>query len=154
MTLLSPPPSSPPSPPSPTSTPPLLLTTQTGSLALLTPLSPSAHRTLSTLQSHLQTTLPHALGLNPRSYRLPAGSGSGGSRNNGTGTTMMMDGGGMGRGGVVDGNVCRRWREGGSWRRWGEGGVGVGGEGGEGGGEEGDGVRGLLRGVGGGWGVL
>lgn len=49
----------------------------------------------------------------------------------------------MGRGGgVVDGNVCRRWREGGSWRRWG----------GDGGGEEEggeEGVRRLLREVGG-----
>ena len=57
-----------------------------------------------------------------------------------------MDGGmgrgfgfGGGGGGVVDGNLCRRWREGGSWRVWG------------GDGEEG--VRGLLGGVvgGGGW---
>lgn len=51
-----------------------------------------------------------------------------------------LDGGmgmGMGRGGVVDGNVCRRWREGGSWRRWG----------GDGGGEEGgeEELRRLLR---------
>lgn len=47
---------------------------------------------------------------------------------------MGLDGG-MGRGGVVDGNVCVRWMEGGSWRRWG----GDGSEAGE------EGVRGLLR---------
>lgn len=52
-----------------------------------------------------------------------------------------MDGAGTGMMKVVDGNVCRRWREGGRWRLWGEGG-----EGGE------EGVRGVLRGVGGeGW---
>lgn len=57
---------------------------------------------------------------------------------------MGMDGGGGGMMKVVDGGVCRRWREGGSWRRWG------GGDG-EGEGRE-EGVRGLLRGVGGvGW---
>ena len=55
------------------------------------------------------------------------------------------EGVGMGRGGVVDGNVVRRWLEGGSWRRWsgGEAGVGMDGEGEEG-------VRGLVWGVGGG----
>lgn len=37
----------------------------------------------------------------------------------------------MGRGGVIDGNVVRRWNEGGSWRRWG--------------GEEPEVVRGALR---------
>lgn len=39
---------------------------------------------------------------------------------------------------VVDGNVCKRWREGGRWRTWE----------GEGGGEDGQGeggVRGVLR---------
>ncbi|KAF6229894.1 hypothetical protein HO133_004231 [Letharia lupina] len=120
MTLL-PSPSPSPSATAPVSGP-ILITTQSGSLALLSPLSPSAHRTLSSLQSHLQNTLPHALGLNPRSYRLPS-SGS-----------LGMDGG-MGRGGVVDGNVCKRWMEGGSWRRWG----GDGAEEGE------EGVRRLLR---------
>ena len=48
-----------------------------------------------------------------------------------------MGGGGgdaSGRGGVVDGNLIRRWNEGGVWRRWG--------------GEE----KGVLRGVVGGLG--
>lgn len=47
--------------------------------------------------------------------------------------------GGVGRGGVVDGNMVRRWMEGGRWRWWG----------GEGGGEGGEGVKGLVGGVGG-----
>ncbi|KAL8634970.1 MAG: hypothetical protein Q9228_007492, partial [Teloschistes exilis] len=46
----------------------LLLTSATGSLATLSALTPSAHRTLSALQSHLQSTLPHPLGLNPKAY--------------------------------------------------------------------------------------
>lgn len=46
---------------------------------------------------------------------------------------MGMGSAGGGGGGIVDGDVCRRWREGGSWRRWG-------------GDDEGEGgVRGLLR---------
>lgn len=44
----------------------------------------------------------------------------------------------IGRGGVIDGMVIRRWMEGGSWRRWGGGDVG-----GELGGEEG--LRALVR---------
>ena len=43
----------------------------------------------------------------------------------------------MGRGGIIDGNVVKRWMEGGSWRRWGVADAGG----------EGDEVRGLLRGV-------
>ncbi|KAI4242947.1 MAG: hypothetical protein LQ352_007139, partial [Teloschistes flavicans] len=46
----------------------LFLTSTTGSLATLSALTPSAHRTLSALQSHLQSTLPHPLGLNPKAY--------------------------------------------------------------------------------------
>ncbi|KAK3177207.1 hypothetical protein OEA41_008536 [Lepraria neglecta] len=123
VTLL---PSSSNSDPESPSSSPVLITTQSGSLALLTALPPSAHRTLSSLQSHIQNTLPHPLGLNPRSYRLPS-----------SGTVGVADGVGMGRGGIIDGNVVKRWMEGGSWRRWG--GADAGGEGDE--------VRGLLRGV-------
>ncbi|CAO1598257.1 mRNA cleavage and polyadenylation factor subunit [Xanthoria calcicola] len=108
--------------PSPSSTPSpqsILLTSTTGSLSLLTPLSPSAHRTLTALQSHLQTTLPHPLGLNPRAFR-SAGEGEG------IGIGMGIGGAGAGGrgGGVIDGMVVRRWMEGGRWRWW-EGGVGV-----------------------------
>lgn len=102
----------------PSPKPSLLLTSPTGSLALLTPLAPSTHLTLSTLQSHLQSTLSQPLGLNPRSFRSMGGGGGDAS----------------GRGGVVDGNLIRRWNEGGVWRRWG--------------GEE----KGVLRGVVGGLG--
>jgi len=42
----------------------------------------------------------------------------------------------IGRGGVVDGMVVRRWMEGGSWRRWG---------GGDAGGQGDEGLRGVVR---------
>ncbi|KAL8753571.1 MAG: hypothetical protein Q9184_005382 [Pyrenodesmia sp. 2 TL-2023] len=127
ITLLPPPPSHPTSsstPPSPsqphlsTHNPPhtLLLTSPTGSLSLLTPLTPSTHRTLSALQSHLSSTLPQPLSLNPREFRHVEGAAAG-------------EGMGM-RAGVVDGMVVRRWMEGGRWRWWGEGGGEVGGVGG------------------------
>ncbi|KAG7005916.1 protein CFT1 [Physcia stellaris] len=98
-------------PASPSSPRSLLLTTQSGALALISPLPPSSHRTLSALQSHLQTALPHAAGLNPKIYR-HAGD-----------VESLVGGGGYGaggRGGVIDGMVVRRWNEGGSWRRWGD----------------------------------
>lgn len=100
----------------------LLLTSTTGSLSLISPVPPSSHRTLSTLQSHLQSTLPHPLGLNPKAYRA---AGTSGAR-----AAIGGVGGEMG-GGVLDAGVLRRWGEGGSWRRW-DGGMGVGGAEGEG----------------------
>ena len=102
-----------PSSPS-SSTQSVLLTSSTGAISLLTPLSPSIYRTLSALQSFLISTLPHPLSLNPRSYRQQS--------------ETVVDGmgrGGLGRG-VLDGNILRRWRELGSWkRREGEGRCGV-----------------------------
>ncbi|MCJ1464049.1 mRNA cleavage and polyadenylation factor subunit [Pseudocyphellaria aurata] len=132
----------------PSSSPPtILLTTQTGSLALLHPLAPSLHRTFAALQSHLQTALPHPLGLNPRAYRAGS-SGSSGPRSSsghlgGSGGAGFGGGGAggggwgaggeillmMGGGSVLDGGLLRRWGEGGSWKRWdgaqGEGGMGA-----------------------------
>lgn len=85
----------------------LLLTSTTGSLGLVKTLDPMTHRTLAALQSHLQTTLPHPLGLNPRAYRAA--------------TTGMDDGMAGLRGGILDGVILRRWLEPGRWRRWGDG---------------------------------
>ena len=117
----------PPNPSNPSQPPSVLLTSSSGSISVLTPLSPTAHRTLSALQSHLQSTLPHHLGLNPKAYRnvtesVGAESGMG----------MGFSGGGRQ---IIDGNVVRRWNEAGRWKRW-EGGM-------HGGGEEG--LRELLR---------
>ncbi|KAL8852861.1 MAG: hypothetical protein Q9221_002237 [Calogaya cf. arnoldii] len=98
----------------------LLLTSSTGSLSLLTPISAPTHRTLSALQSHLQPTLSHPLGLNPRAFRY---TGTGVEEGMGAGSIGQGVRGG-GRGGVIDGCVVRRWMEGGRWRWW-EGVVGV-----------------------------
>ncbi|KAL9608934.1 MAG: hypothetical protein Q9167_006257 [Letrouitia subvulpina] len=84
----------------------LLLTSTTGSLGLVKALDPMTHRTLAALQSHLQITLPHPLGLNPRAYRAA--------------TTGADDGMAGLRGGILDGMILRRWLEPGRWRRWGD----------------------------------
>jgi len=69
----------------------ILLTTQEGSLALLTPLSEQSYRLLSTLQNILFTTLDHhPCGLNPRAHRRVETDGLGGR-------------------GLIDGNLVRRW---------------------------------------------
>ncbi|KAI9706218.1 MAG: hypothetical protein M1812_008248 [Candelaria pacifica] len=76
----------------------LLLTTQTGSLNLLSNLPEPLYRRLSALQTQLTNTLPHACGLNPRAYRATETDGFGGR-------------------GVLDGGLLGRWNELGSWRR-------------------------------------
>ncbi len=79
----------------------VLLTSNTGCISLLSPLSESQYRRLSTLSSHLTNTLYHACGLNPRAYRIDrdAPEGMVGSRT------------------VVDGTILMRWMELGSQRR-------------------------------------
>ncbi|KAG8527114.1 uncharacterized protein KY384_008543 [Bacidia gigantensis] len=119
--------------PNPLNFPPhsLLLTSPTGSLALLTPLPASSHRTLSALQNHLISTLSHPLGLNPRAFR--AGGEQGNPRDR-RGLGMGGSFGGMaGTSCVLDGMVLRRWLELGTWRRWG--------------GEDARVVRGMVRGA-------
>ncbi|TAQ83615.1 hypothetical protein B7494_g8060 [Chlorociboria aeruginascens] len=79
----------------------LLFTSNTGSISLLSTLSESQYRKLSTLANHLTNTLFHACGLNPREYRVgkDAPESMVGSRT------------------VVDGAVLMRWMEIGSQRR-------------------------------------
>ncbi|KUJ24329.1 uncharacterized protein LY89DRAFT_604897 [Mollisia scopiformis] len=79
----------------------ILITSSTGSIALLSPLSEPQYRRLNTLTSHLTNTLYHACGLNPRAYRIDrdAPEGTAGSRT------------------VVDGTILMRWLELGSQRR-------------------------------------
>ena len=77
----------------------ILVTTTSGSLALLVSLSPNAYRTLAALQSYLTQTLPHPLGLNPKAYRAADADLSVGGRV------------------TLDGSVLRRWVELGSWKR-------------------------------------
>jgi cleavage and polyadenylation specificity factor subunit 1 len=76
----------------------VLLTTQTGSINLLTPLDETSYRRLGAVEAHLSSILEHAAGLNPREYR-------------------AIDSEGFGARGVVDGDIVRRIGELGSTRR-------------------------------------
>ncbi|KAK5165677.1 hypothetical protein LTR04_000989, partial [Oleoguttula sp. CCFEE 6159] len=94
----------------------VLLTTATGSLALITPLPEPAYRRLTALSTHLANYLDHPAGLNPRAYRAverhgSVGAGEGFAGGGGSG------GGGMGGRSVVDGNLVRRIWELGMGRR-------------------------------------
>jgi cleavage and polyadenylation specificity factor subunit 1 len=99
----------------------VLHTTQSGTLALLTPLSEDSYRRLSNLSAYLAGALDSACGLNARAFR----------------ASETGDGGwdaGTGARGVLDGNLLMRWgelgergrREGlgkygeGEWMFWGE----------------------------------
>ncbi|MCJ1436137.1 mRNA cleavage and polyadenylation factor subunit [Xylographa pallens] len=77
----------------------ILLTSQTGAVSLLSSLTPSAYRTLAAMQAYLTNTLPHPLGLNPRAYRSAEADNTVGGR------------------AVLDGDVLKRWKELGSWKR-------------------------------------
>ena len=71
----------------------MLVSTQSGSLCMLTALPDAAYRRLSTLQNTLLTTLDfQPCSLNPRAYRQVETDGVGGR-------------------GVIDGNFVRRWWE-------------------------------------------
>jgi cleavage and polyadenylation specificity factor subunit 1 len=71
----------------------ILVTTQSGSLCVLTPLPEAAYRRLSTLQNTLLTTLDfQPCSLNPRAYRQVETDGIGGR-------------------GIIDGNLVKRWWE-------------------------------------------
>lgn len=75
----------------------VLMTTQSGVIALLTPLDEQTYRRLGALQTHLTNLLDHPCGLNPRGYR-------------------AVESEDFGRG-IVDGTVLRRWCELGSQKR-------------------------------------
>lgn len=71
----------------------ILISTQSGSLCMLTPIPEASYRRLSTLQNVLLTTLDfQACSLNPRAYREVETDGIGGR-------------------GIIDGNLVRRWWE-------------------------------------------
>ena len=55
----------------------ILISNQSGSLGLLTPLDEQAYRRLSALQTHLYSVMDHACGLNPRAYRAAESDGFG-----------------------------------------------------------------------------
>ncbi|PSN69708.1 protein CFT1 [Corynespora cassiicola Philippines] len=81
----------------------LLATSQSGTLALITPLSESSYRRLGGLATFLSSTLDSACGLNPKAFRAVDSEAGGGA-------------GGAGRG-IVDGNLLMRWGELGEQRR-------------------------------------
>ena len=67
----------------------LLVSTQSGSISLVTPLDETTYRRLSALQTTLSSILEHPAGLNPRAYR-------------------AVESEGLGSRGVVDGDlICR-----------------------------------------------
>ena len=68
----------------------VLVTSQTGSVALITTLSEESYRHLSAQQSQLVNGLEHPCGLNPRGYRSVESDGIGGR-------------------GMIDGNLLQRW---------------------------------------------
>lgn len=76
----------------------VLLTSQTGSMALITPLSTQSYRRLSTLQNILMNQLEQACGLNPRAFR-------------------AVETDGMGGRGIIDGEVVKRWLGLSSWHK-------------------------------------
>ncbi|KAG2161842.1 hypothetical protein VTO58DRAFT_109667 [Aureobasidium pullulans] len=76
----------------------ILITTQTGSIALLTPLDEATYRRLSALQATLSSILEHSAGLNPRAYR-------------------AVESEGLGARGIVDGDLITRIYELGAGKR-------------------------------------
>lgn len=71
----------------------MLLTTSTGALGLVTPLSETLYRQLSVVQTFLTNNLDHVCGLNPRAYR------------------SVHDNEGLAIRGVLDGSLLCRWPE-------------------------------------------
>ncbi|EER40763.1 cleavage factor two protein 1 [Histoplasma capsulatum var. duboisii H88] len=76
----------------------VLVTSETGSIALITPVSETSYRRLSALQSQLANTLEHPCGLNPRAFRAVESDGIGGR-------------------GMVDGDLVKRWLDLGTQRK-------------------------------------
>ncbi|KAF9736001.1 mRNA cleavage and polyadenylation factor subunit [Paraphaeosphaeria minitans] len=72
----------------------VLHTSQSGTLALITPLSEATYRRLSSLTTYLANTLDSACGLNPKAWRVGGGEVGEGAK-----------------GGMVDGNLVMRWGE-------------------------------------------
>ncbi|EER28647.1 CPSF A subunit region family protein [Coccidioides posadasii C735 delta SOWgp] len=68
----------------------VLVTSQEGSIGVVTPLTEDSYRRLSALQSQLVTSMEHPCGLNPKAYRAVESDGFGGR-------------------GIVDGNLLLRW---------------------------------------------
>ena len=79
----------------------ILHTSQSGTLALITPLSENSYRRLSGLATFLSNTLESACGLNSKAFR----------------NVESETGGGGNTRGILDGNLLMRWGELGEQRR-------------------------------------
>jgi cleavage and polyadenylation specificity factor subunit 1 len=79
----------------------ILITSCTGTISLLSPLSEAQYRRLTTVTNMLANTLYHACGLNPKAYRI----------------TVLAPEPVIGGRPIVDGTVMMRWMELGSQRR-------------------------------------
>jgi cleavage and polyadenylation specificity factor subunit 1 len=88
----------------------ILHTSQSGTLALITPLSESSYKRLSDLATFLSNSLDSACGLNARAFRAVEADGAGASVGGGQGSV------GASRS-MVDGNLLMRWGELGEQRR-------------------------------------
>lgn len=77
----------------------VLVTSQTGSIGIISPIAEDSYRRLLALQSQLVNTLEHPCGLNPRAYRATETDGIGGQR------------------GMIDGNLLLRWLDMGAHRK-------------------------------------
>ncbi|KAH9893038.1 CPSF A subunit region-domain-containing protein [Xylariomycetidae sp. FL2044] len=93
----------------PTSASTILLTSPTGLIATLSPLTEPQYRRLSFLTGQLHSSLPQHAGLNPKDYRSPLATGAVGRFPPGVDA-------GMGRS-LVDGAVLARWNELGAGRK-------------------------------------
>ena len=76
----------------------VLMTMQSGVIALITPLEEQMYRRLIALQTYLGNVLEHPLGLNPRAFR-------------------AVEGDGYASRGVIDGNLVLKWRDLGTQRK-------------------------------------
>jgi cleavage and polyadenylation specificity factor subunit 1 len=87
-------------PPMPPSSPlfHVLVTSQTGSISLVTPVDETTYRRLGAVEQHLTSILEHPAGLNPKDYR-------------------AIDSEGFGARGIIDGSIIQRIGELGSARR-------------------------------------
>jgi cleavage and polyadenylation specificity factor subunit 1 len=79
----------------------VLITTTTGAILVLSPLTEAQYRRLTTLANQLSSTLPSACGLNPKAYRINAR------------TPEAVIGGRP----IVDGTIAMRWMDLGNQRR-------------------------------------
>lgn len=76
----------------------VLITSQNGSMAIVTSVPEESYRRLSALQSQLTNTLEHPCGLNPRAFRSVESDVSAGR-------------------GMLDGNILYRWLDLGTQRK-------------------------------------